>query len=140
MNRFALVDGVEVVGAMETNSTLSEAATAFPEYLVLSCPDGVSQGDYWENGQFHKRPEAPTDYHCFDYSSKVWELDVEMASAAMRAQRDRLLAESDWIVARAAEAGEPVPQPWRDYRQALRDVPDQPGFPAEVVWPTPPDA
>ncbi|WP_412841983.1 phage tail assembly chaperone, partial [Cereibacter johrii] len=29
---------------------------------------------------------------------------------------------------------------WTAYRQALRDVPEQPGFPAEIAWPEPPAA
>ncbi|MBR1584750.1 MAG: phage tail assembly chaperone [Clostridia bacterium] len=28
---------------------------------------------------------------------------------------------------------------WAKYRQALRDLPKQPGFPHNVTWPTPPD-
>lgn len=27
---------------------------------------------------------------------------------------------------------------WRDYRQALRDIPQQPEFPDTLVWPQPP--
>jgi hypothetical protein len=46
-----------------------------------------------------------------------------------------LLKESDWT--QVADA--PVDQSaWADYRQALRDVPQQSGFPQEVVWPTKP--
>jgi len=46
-----------------------------------------------------------------------------------------LLKESDWT--QVADA--PVDQSaWADYRQALRDVPQQEGFPQEVVWPNPP--
>jgi len=44
------------------------------------------------------------------------------AWAALRAERDRRLAECDWVVARAYERGEPVPQDWAEYRQALRDI------------------
>ena len=45
------------------------------------------------------------------------------AWAAFRAERDRRLAETDWMVARAYERGEPVPEAWAAYRQALRDLP-----------------
>ena len=41
----------------------------------------------------------------------------------------------DWRAARAFELGEPMPEAWRAYRQALRDLPDQPGFPLSVSWP-----
>ena len=54
-----------------------------------------------------------------------------------RARRNKLLAESDWVVVRAADRGEPVPTDWQTYRQALRDVTDQPD-PFNIVWPTPP--
>lgn len=49
--------------------------------------------------------------------------DLENAYDSLRLIRDRLLAETDWIVMRSAEKGIPVPKPWQDYRQALRDFP-----------------
>lgn len=55
-----------------------------------------------------------------------------------RSERDRLLAESDWVVIKAAEVGEAVPEDWRAYRQALRNVPAQDGFPQSIVWPSQP--
>lgn len=53
----------------------------------------------------------------------------------VRAERDRLLADSDWIAVSSYERGQAVPQAWVDYRQALRDVTAQPGFPWAVEWP-----
>lgn len=55
-----------------------------------------------------------------------------------RAKRDRLLAETDWIITRAIERGELVPGAWVAYRQALRDLPEQEGFPATITWPVAP--
>lgn len=53
----------------------------------------------------------------------------------IREYRNALLTSSDWT--QVADA--PVDQAaWATYRQALRDVPEQEGFPASVVWPTPP--
>jgi hypothetical protein len=57
---------------------------------------------------------------------------------AMRAERDRLLAESDWVVAVSYEQQNPVPDAWVDYRQKLRDVPTQQNFPFQIIWPTKP--
>jgi hypothetical protein len=60
--------------------------------------------------------------------------DEELAGQA-RAERNRLLTASDWT--QVADA--PVDQAaWAAYRQALRDIPDQPGFPHDVAWPTKP--
>ena len=53
----------------------------------------------------------------------------------VRESRDRLLDESDWT--QVADA--PVDQAaWATYRQALRDIPQQPGFPENVTWPVAP--
>lgn len=59
-------------------------------------------------------------------------------AAAIRALRAQALADTDWLALRAIETGEAIPVAWRDYRQALRDLPSQPGFPASVQWPVPP--
>lgn len=53
----------------------------------------------------------------------------------IRQQRDQLLIASDWT--QVADA--PVDQAaWATYRQALRDITAQPGFPHNIEWPTPP--
>ena len=57
-----------------------------------------------------------------------------------RAKRDRLLAESDWVTIRATDTGDPVPTEWQTYRQALRDIPEQTGFPEEIEWPQEPES
>jgi len=67
---------------------------------------------------------------------------VKEAWAAFRAERDRRLAETDWIVARAYERGEPVPEAWATYRQALRDLParltDRQVLSGDIPWPEKP--
>ena len=72
-----------------------------------------------------------------DEEAKRWRaVDTEAAVAArVRAERDSRLAACDWMVTKAAEQGKPIPEPWRAYRQALRDVPAQPGYPRDVQWP-----
>lgn len=53
----------------------------------------------------------------------------------IRVERDQLLSASDWT--QVADA--PVDQAaWANYRQALRDVPQQAGFPTDVIWPEQP--
>jgi len=63
---------------------------------------------------------------------------LEQASESARSQRDRLLTETDWVVVKHNELGTPIPQEWLDYRQALRDITEQSGFPDNVEWPTAP--
>ena len=59
-------------------------------------------------------------------------VDLTALAATARAQRTVLLQQSDWT--QVADA--PVNQAaWATYRQALRDVPDQAGFPETINWP-----
>jgi hypothetical protein len=64
--------------------------------------------------------------------------DEEVAAALaqeVRAERNRLLTASDWT--QVADA--PVdPAAWAAYRQTLRDIPQQAGFPRDVAWPAKP--
>tara|TARA_R110002167_G_scaffold224691_1_gene430064 strand:- start:58 stop:342 length:285 start_codon:yes stop_codon:yes gene_type:complete len=54
-------------------------------------------------------------------------------AAEARTQRDELLAASDSNV-----WPDHVPDAWRTYRQSLRDIPAQAGFPTDVTWPIEP--
>jgi hypothetical protein len=58
--------------------------------------------------------------------------DKEIAADAVRAERDKLLAGCDWTVAVDAKTDKTA---WQAYRQALRDVPKQVGFPYAADWP-----
>jgi hypothetical protein len=59
--------------------------------------------------------------------------DAEQAKN-VRATRDIKLAETDWRF----RSDMTPSQEWKDYCQALRDVPTQTGFPWEVTWPDAP--
>ena len=50
-------------------------------------------------------------------------------AASQRANRDRLLAETDWMVIKAAETGVALADNWKTYRQALRDLPTHSNWP-----------
>jgi cytolysin (calcineurin-like family phosphatase) len=59
----------------------------------------------------------------------------EVGASRVRAKRNQLLAETDWT--QVADA--PVDKAsWATYRQALRDITTQSGFPWEVTWPDAP--
>jgi len=63
--------------------------------------------------------------------------DVEQAKS-VRQQRDEKLKESDWRVIKALESNTPQDFAWAAYRQALRDITIQAGFPWTIDWPTNP--
>ena len=58
---------------------------------------------------------------------------TEQLAAQARAERDRLLAASDWT--QLPDVHEATRAAWAEYRQALRDVPQQDGFPLTITWP-----
>jgi len=64
--------------------------------------------------------------------------NVARQAQAVKADRDRMIAATDWIVIKSVEAGTAVPAAWQTYRQALRDIPAQTGFPFTITWPTRP--
>jgi len=59
--------------------------------------------------------------------------DAEQAKS-VRQTRDDKLAETDWRF----RSDMTPSQAWKDYCQALRDIPAQSGFPWTIVWPTQP--
>jgi hypothetical protein len=63
--------------------------------------------------------------------------DVEQAKS-VRTTRDTKLAECDWRVIKAAETATTLDAAWATYRQALRDVTAQSGFPWTITWPDAP--
>lgn len=58
---------------------------------------------------------------------------VAATATQVRAQRDKLLAASDSMA-----LADRITDEWRTYRQSLRDLPAQSGFPSSVTWPTEP--
>lgn len=58
----------------------------------------------------------------------------DRAAAEVRQERNSLIAETDYL----ALSDNTMTSDMQTYRQALRDIPSQSGFPANVTWPTKP--
>ena len=65
------------------------------------------------------------------------ERTAELA-ASVRSDRDQRLLETDWVVIKAYERNQNIAPEWEVYRQALRDITAQAGFPHSVEWPVKP--
>lgn len=57
-------------------------------------------------------------------------------AAEIRAERNAKLAATDWT--QASDVPQAVKDSYVTYRQALRDVTAQSGFPNQITWPTQP--
>jgi hypothetical protein len=93
--------------------------------------DGKWYTKYVLGPLFTDTPEATAEEQEAVYKAR---LDAEQAKR-VRADRNSKLSECDWT--QLTDAPVDV-QAWAEYRQALRDVPDQDGFPWDVEWPEKP--
>jgi hypothetical protein len=83
-----------------------------------------------ETGEETLRAYSPEEIAAIE--KKVYETSAE----EVLSQRNALLQSSDWTQLPDA----PVDQTaWAFYRQSLRDITDQPGYPTEVIWPKAPE-
>lgn len=63
--------------------------------------------------------------------------ETEFQAQRIRSQRNAMLAGCDWTQLDDSPVDKTA---WATYRQELRDIPIQAGFPWEVQWPTPPQS
>ena len=86
-----------------------------------------------KNGQIPFTAEEEAEWDAMDAEYKA--SAGERAAAEIRTERDAKLTSCDWTQVIDA----PVDQEaWAAYRQALRDIPSQEGFPNTINWPTEP--
>ena len=62
-------------------------------------------------------------------------IDTSGMEVEARSERNRLLSETDWTQVADAPVNKAA---WATYRQALRDIPQQAGFPTSINWPVKP--
>ena len=90
--------------------------------------------------RYHATPEGNVAFTAeeeaeWDKEVAAWAAGADGREAInVRKERNNLLKESDWM----ACSDVTMPDAWKTYRQALRDVPSQGGFPNSVTWPTKP--
>ncbi len=119
--------------------------------------DGVPTNEEEFLSMFHKKmPDGTYSNSPFTFGvtwdqvkTKLDELNNQERFRLLREERNRRLAECDWVVTKNAEYGYNISKEWRTYRQALRDLPSITYAPEldeagnlkmdSVAWPTPPE-
>ena len=94
------------------------------------------------NGQVQPLPANPSDpsrYYEFDHVAGAWQINLDVSQVLSRVTRNKLLSDIDrinpiWFASFTTEQQSELIV----YRQALLDVPQQPGFPAQLEWPAKP--
>lgn len=103
-------------------------------------PTDPPEYDPWTQTAFVKPAEFGAEFYEWEVVDKTPEERAEYAAAtefALRMQRNQLLLESDFF--NFPDACVANVQDWLDYRQALRDLPTDPSWPKNVLWPTKPE-
>lgn len=89
--------------------------------LFIPAPDDVDHGWTFDGVNFAPPPKPSPE-----------ELLAQLIANA-RGLRNALLAQTDWT--QAVDVPQATKDKWAPYRQALRDVPQQSGFPENIIWP-----
>lgn len=143
---FPRVWSQSVLDALELDAVLASPQPTAGPYQTAA-RDGVEQdglGNWVEKWTLRDMFAAYTDEqgvtHTKAEQEQAYQADLDATAAnSVRQQRDRLLAETDWIVIMHTERGTNIPATWEIYRQSLRDITAQAGFPHNVNWPTKPE-
>ena len=123
----------------------AEVYESFGYDVVLQGPQATVTGPYGvstrsgveeKDGKWYSKFVAGPVFANADEEA-AYKADVDARQArTVRADRDRKLAECDWT--QANDSPLKAASAWTTYRQSLRDVPGQSGFPHTVTWPTKP--
>lgn len=85
----------------------------------------------WNGSQWE---ESATEAELAEWEERH-QIEPDMLAANARAKRAKLLADTDWTQVLDAPIDAATREAYRAYRQALRDIPEQEGFPAAITWP-----
>ena len=106
-----------------------EGPQAQPTRYQVGFADGVQQID----GKWF------TKYSVADMDDEAKAAKDEEQAKSVRTQRTEKLRDCDWTQLDDTPMSNTQKADWATYRQALRDVPDQAGFPFDIEWPTQPE-
>ena len=123
--------------ALSSTDKISVAA----KYLSMSVSEVDGALKTW-NGSSHSKI-LPDDLTKIE---ELYKSGIEVEKQRLlREERDERLAETDWVVTQSLEKGEEIPEKWKTYRQALRDLPststpelDVNKILSNITWPTKP--
>lgn len=90
---------------------------------------------YIDNGVAVRFPDKPDSSYVWDWDAKQWQLNLEQLTTDAIKQRNKLLQDSDWTMLPDTPTDKDA---WAVYRQHLRDITQQQGFPIKIDWGTAP--
>lgn len=109
-----------------------------PDGCAIAEIESNALTQYIKNNSVKNIPPKP-NFECdFDFATESWTPSYEKQFQNVKSQRNLLLTNSDWTQIPNNPLTDQQKQDWAVYRQELRDVTSQSGYPFNVIWPTPP--
>ena len=136
-----LLDGKPVCcGGITFPDDVSRASAESAGYI---CMESDTEPEFFTRW-VHTTPESPDnvgDKYGYIGSIAIVLTDAEydtVLAASARQKRDRLIAVTDYLVTPDYPIESDRLAKIKIYRQALRDIPEQAGFPRTITWPEKP--
>ena len=136
-----LLDGKPVCcGGITFPDDVSRASAESDGYI---CMESDTEPEFFTRW-VHTTPESPDNVG--DESSGIGSIAIVLTDAeydtvladSARHKRDRLIAATDYLVTPDYPIDPEKLVKIKTYRQALRDIPEQSGFPRSITWPDKP--
>ena len=136
-----LLDGKPVCcGGITFPDDVSRASAESAGYI---CMESDTEPEFFTRW-VHTTPESPDNVG--DKSSGIGSIAIVLTdaeydtvlAASARQKRDRLIATTDYLVTPDYPIESDRLAKVKIYRQALRDIPEQSGFPRSITWPEKP--
>jgi hypothetical protein len=118
-----------------TTSDISIQLSVDEDYVEGTYDDSSFYIKNKEPIQFPSKPNYPAT---FSVELQEWVPDTASIAYIIQSKRNELLILSDWTQIPNGPLTQQQQEAWAVYRQQLRDIPEQSGYPFNVVWPTPP--
>ena len=136
-----LLDGKPVCcGGITFPDDVSRASAESAGYI---CMESDTEPEFYTRW-VHTTPESPDNVapeDAFMRGIAIYLTDAEydtVLAASARQKRDRLIAATDYLVTPDYPIESDRLAKVKIYRQALRDIPEQSGFPRSITWPDKP--
>jgi len=124
----------QIFKVVQTNDIESQIQTG-ETYIDGLFDDSIY---YIENNEVVAIPPKPDKYSLFNFTTKQWVQQENLAIADVLPKRQKALYSSDWTQIPNGPLTSEQQSAWATYRQKLRDITAQSGYPFDVIWPTPP--
>jgi hypothetical protein len=115
-----------------------ELLNEFQVFLVEI--DVCPEIEYWQDATridpVYENEKWVQHWSITDVDAETLQERQDQKAASIRDDRNKLLQECDWSQSR--DISDEIALLWQPYRQQLRDITTQSGFPFEIVWPTKP--